>query len=490
MRGKTSFAGTTLTLVAVGALAASAHAQIATYPCDEMQEGLTLLILDEETIDNGISTIEMAAYDCGVEPDYLVNDDMPTEFGNPPLYWNAYCPGGEYLLPSGQYGDEGVFAPGPGTGLDLSMFIAGFVPQEWLDEVPDVTPLHNEQLEQLVGTSFVAVVYDSDVSIDYEYGMPYANLQGERYGLFFFTVLGVMEPSLPESQSSGSLYDLYVRVDEVPAEFCYVLFQPGEGCDDSDSDGTCDEDDRCPFDPFDECDPCDDSDSDGTCDEDDRCPFDPFDECDPCDDADSDGLCDDEDPCPFDPTNECEPPDDCLTLLIIDEETIDNGTSTVEMAAYACGVDPDVLVNDDRPTEYGNPPLYWNEYCPSEPDMYWLLPSGQCQDEGLFAPGPATGLDLDMFIAGMIGQDYLDEIPDVHPLRNPDLMQLIGRSCVAVVYDSDVSINYEYGMPYANLKGERYGLFFMTVMDVLPPSLPESGSSSSLYDILVRALRP
>ena len=37
------------------------------------------------------------------------------------------------------------------------------------------------------------------------------------------------------------------------------------------------------------------------------------------------------------------------------------------------------------------------------------------------------------------------------PLRNLDLFGLVGRSCVAVVYDSDISMNY---MPVqANLQG-------------------------------------
>jgi hypothetical protein len=211
-----------------------------------MEDGLIVLIIDDETIDNGISTIEMAAYDCGVEPDVLVNDNYPTEYGNPPLYWNVFCPGGEYWLPAGQCDDEGLFAPGPETGLDLNMFLAGTIGQDYLDEIPDVVPLRNFDLMQLVGESFVAVVYDSDISMntEYEYGelTYYANLQGERYGLFYFTLLDVRGPGfLPESGSSDSLNEILVQVDPVPMEFCWQLYEATAGgppCCPADLDGS------------------------------------------------------------------------------------------------------------------------------------------------------------------------------------------------------------------------------------------------------------
>ena len=40
---------------------------------------------------------------------------------------------------------------------------------------------------------------------------------------------------------------------------------------------------------------------------------------------------------------------DCLSLLVIDDETLDNGISSVEWAAYQHSVTPEYLVNDDRP---------------------------------------------------------------------------------------------------------------------------------------------
>ena len=102
--------------------------------------------------------------------------------------------------------------------FSVADYVDGNVPQDQLDEIGGVMPLRNQELEQLVDRSCVAVVYDSDISIN---DGPVANLQGARYGLFFFTVLDVGPPgTLPESGSSTSLFELLIRVDPVPDAFC------------------------------------------------------------------------------------------------------------------------------------------------------------------------------------------------------------------------------------------------------------------------------
>jgi hypothetical protein len=101
-------------------------------------------------------------------------------------------------------------------------FVAGVIPQEDLDPVYGVMPLGNEEIQALVGRSIVGIVYDSDISINYE--PLQANLQGERYGQLLFTVLDAVPPGgLPESGSSDSLWDVLVRIDPVPAELCVDL---------------------------------------------------------------------------------------------------------------------------------------------------------------------------------------------------------------------------------------------------------------------------
>lgn len=180
----------------------------------------------------------------------------------------------------------------------------------------------------------------------------------------------------------------------------------------------------------------------------------------------------------------CKPVADCV--VIIDEETIDNDIKTIEAAAAKHNVTPDYLVNDDRPTEGRNPWLRWNTMFAGDTV---ILPGGQVDDEGWFALPKNTPWSVADFVAGTIPQNQLDKIADVMPLRNHEPAAMRGRTCVAVVYDSDISMNYK---PInANLQGARYGLFAFTVLDViLPGTLSESKSDTSLYDLLLRVEGP
>ncbi len=186
--------------------------------------GACVVIIDEDGVDNDMKNIELAAQARGVTPDYLVNDDRPTEIGNPWLRWNERFPGDIVKLPTGQRTDEGWFAlpsriryaDDRTTNLTYDQWIKAFVdgtlPQDKLDKVRDVMPLRNQELAKLVGRTCVAIVYDSDLSINYQ---PLnANLQGGRYGKFAFTVLALEVPgSIQESKSSTSLYDLWLRIE-------------------------------------------------------------------------------------------------------------------------------------------------------------------------------------------------------------------------------------------------------------------------------------
>jgi len=255
-----------------------------------------------------------------------------------------------------------------------------------------------------------------------------------------------------------------------PDEFCTERdCDPAGGCVLTDVSGKCGTSDECTDRSCDEVnDECDQVDTSGRCDDGDVC---------------TDDTCDPETGCMSveNPTNDpsCE---DCLCVVIIDEDTIDNDIKTIEAAAASHGIQPDRLVNDDRPTEVGNPWLRWNTLFPGD---VVLLPAGQVDDEGLFAPPPDPPWSLEDYVAGIVPQSQLDKIDDVMPLRNHDLYRLIGRTCIAVVYDSDISMNFK---PInGNLQGARYGLFAFTVLDVeLPGTLAESGSSTSLYDLLIR----
>ena len=147
---------------------------------------------------------------------------IPTEIGNPWLLWNVIGAGDKALLPSGEVKDEGLYRipdspmylDGPPVPWTVQEFVDGVVPQDELDKIEGIVPLRNHDLEDLVGQTCVAVVYDSDISINYD---PInGNLQGGRHGLFAFTVGEVKSPgSIPESTSDTSLLDLWIEVESV-----------------------------------------------------------------------------------------------------------------------------------------------------------------------------------------------------------------------------------------------------------------------------------
>lgn len=174
-------------------------------------------------------------------------------------------------------------------------------------------------------------------------------------------------------------------------------------------------------------------------------------------------------------------------FLLIDEESIDNGNEPNYFK--------DSEINDDI-SEVGLRKIlpYFNSK--SNKGKQIVLYTGQVGDEGWFAPtyipsswsnaGPGSEGSFNYFMAGPgLGhystEDYLDKVPGVVPLRATGLKMLIGKTVYAVVYDSDISINYS---PLnANLKGENLGVVALTVLDVIER---KNGSSSSLPAVIVR----
>ena len=155
------------------------------------------LIIDEDGIDNGLRPNFFSAKD--------VNDQIAKLGQRKELRWFDLHPGDEIVLWTGQMGDEGWFAPkfipqswedtGP-TDDGLRNFLGlpvgpglGAGPgdkEKYLDKIPDVTPLRAEGLEMLEGRLICAVVYDSDISINYS---PLnGSLKGATLGIVAFTV--------------------------------------------------------------------------------------------------------------------------------------------------------------------------------------------------------------------------------------------------------------------------------------------------------------
>ncbi len=180
-----------------------------------------LLIIDEESIDNGNPPNDFSEVD--------VNDQLADVGLRQPLRYFQDNVGKTIDLFTGQVGDEGwhalktipsswisagpagngarnYLAPGPGLGAA--------VPDDGrevlLDEIPDVTPLRATGLSMLIGSTVLAVVYDSDISINYS---PLeGNLQGANLGLVAFEVLEVRERA---EGSTSSLPRVTIRIRDV-----------------------------------------------------------------------------------------------------------------------------------------------------------------------------------------------------------------------------------------------------------------------------------
>jgi len=176
---------------------------------------VVLLAIDEESIDNGNPPNNFSETD--------VNDQIASLSQRQTLRYFRENAGDTIILYSGEVGDEGWHAikyipsswinagpssngarnylsAGPGLG-------SGESPEVLLDKIPDITPLRATGLKMLIGKTVLAVVYDSDVSINY--GPLNGSLKGETLGLVALEVISVERRM---DGSSGSLPKIMVRI--------------------------------------------------------------------------------------------------------------------------------------------------------------------------------------------------------------------------------------------------------------------------------------
>ena len=170
----------------------------------------TLLLIDEESIDKGTPPNFFSDVDVN---DHIADIGLRTQ-----LPFFAANVGSLITLHTGEVDDEGWFAvttipdswasAGP-TPDGLDNYVAagpglgsGDDPEALLDKIPDVTPLRATGLKWLEGQRICAVVYDSDISIDYD---PLnGSLKGANLGTVAFEVVSVTPltgaslPSLPK----------------------------------------------------------------------------------------------------------------------------------------------------------------------------------------------------------------------------------------------------------------------------------------------------
>ncbi len=173
-------------------------------------------------------------------------------------------------------------------------------------------------------------------------------------------------------------------------------------------------------------------------------------------------------------------------FLVIDEESIDNGNEPNNFSETAV---------NDQIAKIGQRQVlrYFKDNIGKTITLY----TGEVGDEGWHAlktipsswksAGPTSNGTRNFLVAGPgLGggndpEKYLDKISDVTPLRATGLKMLIGQTVLAVVYDSDVSINYS---PLnGSLKGDNLGI---VAFDVIEVKKRTDGSSGSLPAVTIR----
>ena len=174
---------------------------------DVMPIQIVLLVIDEDSINNGIQSIEDISFGLpfcgGGDPAVCVNDDLANP-GVRDILFSGATPFSGLVLPTGEVDDEGLFQftnPDPQSSQQddsISFTIQEFIfavagsdadDENNLDKINGVVPLGADDIAALDGKTVCAVVYDSDVSADVKDG--YASLKGATSGLTAFLVTAV-----------------------------------------------------------------------------------------------------------------------------------------------------------------------------------------------------------------------------------------------------------------------------------------------------------
>ncbi|HSP11945.1 MAG TPA: hypothetical protein VLO29_05405 [Salegentibacter sp.] len=188
-------------------------------------DNVVFILIDEESIDNGNEPNDFSETD--------VNDDISEIGQREELQYFTDNLNDTITLYTGQVGDEGWFAlsnipeswaaVGPTENglrnfLEAGPGLGGGEDDDLLDEVHHVIPLRATSLAMLTGQSVIAVVYDSDISINYD---PITgNLQGENLGIVAFEVIDVTER---QDGSDSDLPAVRIKIMEAPVFAEYIL---------------------------------------------------------------------------------------------------------------------------------------------------------------------------------------------------------------------------------------------------------------------------
>ena len=177
-------------------------------------------------------------------------------------------------------------------------------------------------------------------------------------------------------------------------------------------------------------------------------------------------------------------------VIIMDDEALDTDLSGVQDAASDCNAvgSSDELLNEDGAAEENYELLPWSADCVSSTE-YWVE-SGQVDDEGMFL-FPAYDPDdpyiyfydsepreeyipwLKNYLLGTLSNIHSDhtkimeKVIGIKPARNTDIALLKDNYdlCMAIVKESDVSLNYDAGEYNANLQGKYRGQFYFDIVE-------------------------
>jgi hypothetical protein len=207
-----------------------------------------LLVIDDDSLDNGSRLNASGGPIIPGGPNFFtpqdVNDDLSADGQRAVLRYFVANVGRTITVMTGETGDEGWFAPtcmpqrwlsgssnacidpaSPDFKTAIDRFWAGAVQQNALDKTPHVMSLRALGLNALVGKNVCAVVYDSDVSINYDHDEPSlginGNLEGATLGVVAFRVDAT---STLNGFSSGTLPQVRLTISDPSACNQWQLF--------------------------------------------------------------------------------------------------------------------------------------------------------------------------------------------------------------------------------------------------------------------------
>ena len=217
-------------------------------PGDVLLTSDVLLVIDDDSLDNGSRFNAWGGPITPGGPNFFtpsdVNDDLAADGQRAVLRYFAANVGRTITVMTGETGDEGWFAPtcipqrwlsgsgnacidpaSPDFKTAIDRFWAGAVPQGVLDKTPHVMSLRALGLNALVGKNVCAVVYDSDVSINYDHDEPSlgvnGNLKGATVGVVAFRVDAT---TTLDGFSSGTLPQVRLTISDPAACGQWQLF--------------------------------------------------------------------------------------------------------------------------------------------------------------------------------------------------------------------------------------------------------------------------